>query len=241
MIYSVSRRADSHRDNCEDTHFVLDYPDIVIMGVFDGCSTGINSHFASGLLCKCIKSGFEASKHLDRLNDIGVFSLSLAMSCMQFFGSSKRLGLSEIEMLSTAIVSTYYKGHKKLVVRMLGDGIIGNVNSHNSALQVYSKKYEGNAPDYIAYHNDLDLISLLKWIEDQTIKEYWTAENFSICSDGLDSIRPVRDDKTREEAIEFLLKDDSLKASKAMLQRKLNILSHNYSFDDDITIIRHIP
>lgn len=46
MISILNQRGGNH-NSCEDSVWVNDTEDFIVGGVFDGCSTGINSHWAS--------------------------------------------------------------------------------------------------------------------------------------------------------------------------------------------------
>lgn len=250
MIYAVSRRGDSHHDNCEDSNFFLDFPAFIVAGVFDGCSTGINSHMASAMLAASMKKSFERDYELGKLlyemdvpdsSYVNKSFISAIINGAHIFKSCvASLGLSELETLSTAIVVLYHKKEKRLYVKMLGDGymytIIRAPGSSNTRMYDYTKEYPGNAPVYLGYHLD----NIMGYVLNETYQVIDNIEEFSICTDGIDSLRPMLPGKSKQEAKEYLLQDESIKNSKAMLSRKLNLLKkEGFAFDDDISVIRY--
>ena len=58
MIKELVRRGTNHKNFCEDSVYHLEYGNIVDLAVFDGCSTGIKSHFASELMYKIFRKSF---------------------------------------------------------------------------------------------------------------------------------------------------------------------------------------
>lgn len=223
MIYTGQKKGDSHI-TCEDSFFVQDLEDIVIGGVFDGCSTGVNSHFASALLAKCFYNKMKTIYDFEMV-DKYVIDNQIRMSIEFFILTSNLLHLEQIERLSTAFVFYYYKKSKVLVYYCFGDGYI-NVNYDNELIITSP----GNAPDYIGYYT-IDNPIPIKATRVENV------ENFTIATDGITALREVI--PSGINPIDYLVKDKTLEKSQSMLGRKLNILSHNFSFQDDITLIRY--
>ena len=254
-VYTICRRAESHKDNCEDSFFTLDHKSMFICGVFDGCSTGVNSHFASALLAECMRKAFDSSYKIGavlyELNSYDPSGLMefidscMMMASLQFNSIRVALSLPELNCLSTACIAVYHKESKKLFYKFLGDGSIFYRNSAKTPILHASRvQFEGNAPDYLAYH--LNTPDLLQWIEKQEGRCIDDITDFCLCTDGIDSGRYIVKPETgivneQKAPIHYLLQDTYLSASVKMLQRKVNILktTHHYIFDDDLTIIRY--
>ena len=66
----VTRRGRSHVQRCEDESLVFSYNQIGVIIVFDGCSTGTDSYFASGLFAKIFKKiAIQHKTYLENLNE----------------------------------------------------------------------------------------------------------------------------------------------------------------------------
>lgn len=249
MIYSMSRRATGHRDNCEDAHFTLDFPSMLMFGAFDGCSTGKDTYFASALLARCCKRVFiehhEMSKGLYNMDSFGgidgdTINSLLTYALLSFRQTAVLLNLKEEEMLATAVIGIYKKKSRQLLYKFLGDGSIYWIEDEIK-LRNKTIHFPKNIPDYPAYHfND----SLMQWITAQPGDTINHVGEFSVCTDGIDSTRFHKQGVfINQERVEiYLLQNQELAASAKMLQRKVNILSQQgVEFDDDLTILRYIP
>lgn len=250
MNYAISRKADTHSDYCEDSHFILEHEHSIIFGAFDGCSTGINSHFASALLSKCVSNSFVAVDHKlggainhpDMPLTGKLFNSMISEACCNFQSLTNLLHMDPMEQLSTAVIGVFGKKNKTLLVKMLGDGNIW-VEFNDGSAEYTTRHFPGNAPDYLGYHTNGSNYHVGEWVHIQPLEKFDDVKAFSIGTDGVESIRPVSGLITQEDAIDFLVHDLTLKPSKAMLARKLNILKNTKgcAFDDDITILRYIP
>lgn len=234
----LNKRADNHQTFCEDAYFYTERDGWVIAGVFDGCSTGVNSHFASQLHAnifrKIIDSEWTGFNQLfqtgansdDELMD--ALTSSLGMDVKRF---KEALGLTELEVLSTALLGLYNTKTKRLVVRYIGDGSVcvdGDIYRQSSG--------PDNAPTYIAYLDEEEL-------DIDVVGEYYRTDiyadvsSFALCSDGIDAIVGPWD---RSKTTDLLLRDLSLRESDAMLRRYANMIHKaGCVFQDDLTIIKY--
>jgi len=233
MIWTGIRKGDSHKNYCEDSLFVLEFDSLIIGGVFDGCSSGIRSHLASGLLSTCFKNAFDNwypyvrdfFKYLDVITHKELLT-PINDAIKTFKAAVAVLNFKEMECLSTALIFIYNPYKKVLVVYSFGDG---SIYINNVMINIISPN---NAPDYLVYNfKDLD-----NYIEKNTAV-YKDVEKFSICTDGIEAIRLIK--QTEINPIDYLLDDLSLHHSHAMLDRKLNIISNTHRYEDDISIIRY--
>ena len=75
-IYSTIRIGDYHQNNCEDHLYINEYgKNMILCAVMDGCTTALESHFASTLVGKilkkiCIEKGYKDFIDPDNLEDI---------------------------------------------------------------------------------------------------------------------------------------------------------------------------
>lgn len=206
----------THKNQCEDAVFVKETASSIWGCVCDGCSTGINSHFASQLLCYLVK-------------DLGVCCTTeqaLMYYVLKLRTLIDSLNLTEIHLLSTLIAFNYDKQEKTLTLLPIGDGVY----------YVNDKEYtidQNNIPDYLAYHvkESIDFKSRYPSIE------YRDVDSFQICSDGIKSFT-ISQFESSDKSPELLL---SVPTSENYLQRTFNILTKNkWTILDDLSIISYV-
>ena len=231
-IRTLVKKGEEHLTYCEDFSFyrVLE-DDTIIAAVFDGCSDGITSHFASALLGKILKkcvSSYTAIKE----EYIHVAMISIIY---ELFKETKflrdRLNLVDLEIISTFIFMIV-KGNKVYIISS-GDGVI-KIGDDLIILES-----PNNEPDYMAYHLDSQFVDFY----DTHLKEYsgTFTSSISISTDGILSFRNTEKGDVSSEVIDFLLNDTNLLGSEAMLSRKYNILrKKGYVNFDDVCVIRVI-
>ena len=240
IVHKLIKRGFNHPEYCED--FIL-HEDIdekySIYGVFDGCSSGIDSHFASALIAKVIRNevkniDFE-NKSVDKIMELLIFNTSISLQKIK-----KQLAISYNELLSTIVLFLYNRKKDKGKIIAIGDGFL-SINGKQIDIN------QNNQPDYIAYHIDkiTDKISFSIWY-DMFVKKYDVEKlkDVTISTDGIFSFfKHGKTNKNVEEEIkpaDYLTKNVEMLGNKAMLGRKSNILKklhflHNY---DDLGIIR---
>ena len=236
-IRTVLKKGTDHLVNCEDDLFFYKYTNGYSIGaIFDGCSTGIKSHFASNLFSKILIKVLNTKTFM--MFDEGEYTLEeiAKQTFIKFFNKLNEvvtiLGLSESEILSTIILTIIKDNNAYIIVS--GDGCL-MVDKDE-----YKLESPENTPDYLAYHlseNVLDVYDLnIKKFAFENIED-----NLAICSDGIYSFRHPDQQYTIKDVIECLLDDKSLLKSDAMLSRKYNILIKNgFSNYDDLSIVRFI-
>lgn len=237
MIYisTVSRRGFSHPDWNEDCYFIHQTGDSIIGGVFDGCSSGKDSYFASKLMANVFRLVVE--KFTLPLNCKLLQTLSHSF-VVQLFETVQNLGLKEEETLSTALLFCYELKTKHLFVKFFGDGV---VYSNEEKLEKCLND-EQNQPDYVAY--------ALNRLSDKNIfKTYWDQKSFfdrktsdfTISTDGILSFKHPGAGLDELDPESYLVSDSFLFQNPAFLKRKLNILqSKGFRHEDDLTLIRVI-
>ena len=226
------RRGTLHKTFCED--FLID--EIInkkfrILGVFDGCSSGIDSHFASALLGKIIIS---VTKKLNQKSKEITLKKIIYRTSKHLKNTKKKLNLETNELLSTMILMLVDTEKETANIIAIGDGLL----SINKQVTNIDQK---NQPDYLAYY--LDEINNYKNFEDyynkQLIFSNIKIEDITISTDG---IYTFQNSQSEINVIENLTKDLFLKDNIAMLSRKCNILKKKYNLKnaDDLAIIRVI-
>lgn len=237
MIYiaTVSKRGTSHTDWNEDSLYYLQTESTVIGGVFDGCSSGKDSYFASKLFANVFKATIEQAKQAICINNFPTLVNSFFINLHKAINT---IGLCREETLSTAILFIYDIETNQLMVKFFGDGV---AYSNHNLFEIF-KVDEENKPDYIAY----SLESILK---EADFHRYWQSKksfltktkDFSISTDGIFSFKHVNKLEPNVEIEKYLAHDLFLYKNAAGLKRKLNIIRNKgFEHDDDLTVIRVI-
>lgn len=243
MISILNKRSSTHSNWCEDNYWLYDTDEFVIGAVLDGCSTGINSHFASTL----VKYSFEKSSKSENLNnDPDILVDAFLCELRSHFKSIRdEIGLTEMNLLSTIVFFHYSKIENKLFVKFIGDGVI-YVNGNEFVND------ENNTPDYLSYHLNESWSHFYKWLDSKRIEIYENVENFAICSDGIHSLVNLKNPHIKKEvAINYLIVNEDWRGQFNGLNKKFNILTNKddsikkseelfwWDIKDDLTVIRY--
>lgn len=261
--HKLIKRGYEHKNFCEDFLFSGQINDIKIGCVFDGCSTGDDSHFASTFFAKCMnyvvnginfyfdKSDFDRNKIESLVNrsresaenkDLKeLANIILFLFLLKVKNISKDLNISQSELLSTISFYLYDEYEKRLLAYVIGDGFIS----------VDGERYEvdqDNVPNYLAYH--LDNIEFKDDLDDFLQEEHncfqlyqEDVEDFVISSDGILSFiqKYTQDEECEmEDPISYLIDNERMINNGCMLSRKVNMLQNKNGFVhlDDLGIIR---
>jgi hypothetical protein len=237
MIYiqTVSKRGFSHPNWNEDNLYYLQSERFIIGGVFDGCSSGKDSYFASKLYANTYKTTIaKREKEICIKN----FSSLVHSFFVRLDKAVQLIGLEMDEILSTAILFIYEMDSQELYVKFFGDGVAYTNNKSVEPCRID----EENQPDYIGY-------SLSKILETDSFTSYWgekksfhrKTKDFSISTDGIYSFKPTSNSEPGFEPESFLVEDTFLHKNPAALKRKLNMIKNKgYEHEDDVTVIRVI-
>lgn len=241
-LYSTLQIGDYHINHCEDDLLIKKISsDKIVCAVMDGCSTAMDSHFASTLIGKILrKTIVESSYKLlyekdsqhspeEELKEIikGLFNE------LQFI--KKHLMLDEKELLSTLIILIYDIKKDKGFILAIGDGIIcinGNITEFD----------RNNKPDYLAYHLHEDFETWYSCLSQKISFNH--LDDVSIATDGISSFSKIK--KTDPDEVinfmEYLMIDQKNNDTEDMLNKKLKQLEHQYGIKptDDLAIIRMI-
>jgi serine/threonine protein phosphatase PrpC len=239
-VYQLIRKGEMHRDFCEDFLLSFDINEqYSVFGVFDGCSTGIDSHMASALIAKVVKAEMECLA-LEPISSLRNFLNDAIFNTMSTLRNIRNdLFLETSELLSTIVLLVIDKTFKIGEALVFGDGFL-SINGQSVNIE------QDNAPDYLAYYLDeLDNITDFEaWLAEHS-NRYIIDEvkDVSIATDGISSFH-VADTSIeangRPVPSDFLTKNDYLLHNKSMLARKLNILRTKYRLinQDDVAMIR---
>ncbi|MCF6240776.1 MAG: protein phosphatase 2C domain-containing protein [Bacteroidales bacterium] len=239
LIHQLTKRGSNHPDYCEDYTVISAKDDLMLFGVFDGCSSGTESHFASALTGKIIKAEFQklnAKNQPENLIKDLLFNTVLKLKQQKI-----DLLLNEDELLSTVLLFLYHKVENKGVINIIGDGVI-NING------ILNITDQNNTPHYLTYYLD-DINNKQEftvWYNKEVgVFPVNELKDLTISTDGIRSYYSVNKqekDKEKINPIDYLIKDDWLMNNKAMLKRKCNILYKKQGLKnaDDLGMIRII-
>lgn len=220
MISTLNKISSTH-NSCEDSVLVKENAHFIYGGVFDGCSTGTNSHWASRSLT-----------YVAAMHDIPTKDTALYHMRDDLWQVMETLGLTDMHFLSTAILFCYSKFTDTLRIRAIGDGVY-YVND------VGYKIEQNNTPDYLGYHLEDSMHDFQKFLDKYPEKIYENVTHFQICSDGIDSIgRSQFAPPTDKNALAMLLAPPK---SPNYLERMWNILrKDHFTISDDLSIISYV-
>lgn len=248
IIHKLIRRGTDHKNYAEDSLACKELENFVYACVFDGCSKGIESHFASTLFAKAFNDTLNGLTHLF---DNSTTSLE-SQARMLLFQMARKvrevqsvLNLDIIELMATIVLCIVDKNTKSCYVVAIGDGYF---RVDDMELFIQNTKFVGqeqseNKPDYIAYdlnkiqnYSDFEL-----WFSQK--KELHLFENvtdITISSDGMNTFSEFKNSEDRTDPVAFLVRDEEMLDNKIMLDKKYNILQSKYGVinKDDLGMIR---
>ena len=227
-IREILRIGSDHKQ-CEDSTFRMVLDDYIFMATLDGCSGGVDSHFASSLFKKILRKVIEESL-VFKGSPEEICKIVLNKFFISLIAIKNILTLNLDEILSTIVFSITDFSTRMSFVVISGDG----------AYMVNDELYEvdqNNQPDYIAYHLN------------ETFEKVWNTfyimnhenvEDISVMSDGIFTFKN-EGLISLEEPMNSLLREQKILKSKAMLPRLCNILDKKgYYHYDDLSIVRLI-
>ena len=179
-IKTLLRKGSDHVAMCQDHFHFCFMPDFLVMSVFDGCSSGLDSHFASNLYGKVLKGvlnemDISLAPHIIKSESLVKYICDRVYRKLKDVSFS--LGLKDFEVLSTMILAVVTSENNSHVARVMvsGDGLISVDGKHY-------KIDSNNQPDYMSYHFEEPSWSPSIVI---SVNEYVIEKDFSICSDGM--------------------------------------------------------
>lgn len=241
--YSAIQIGDYHQNHCEDHLFVGNYgKNIILCALMDGCTTAIESQFASVLVGKILKKICKEKGYKDFIQDNNPsFDLEENLKSIikdllsELKGIKNQLLLDTKELLTTLIILLVNKTNKEGIVLAIGDGVIV-INGQKTEFE------QENTPDYLGYHGNADFDSFYN-SQKQKIK-FNQLVDVSIATDGILTFEKVLPQKNKEEfdVLHYLTQDDTNHEKSEMLYLKLKHLENEYGLKptDDFSMIRII-
>jgi GMP synthase PP-ATPase subunit len=241
-LYSTLQIGDYHLNHCEDDLLIKKISsDKVVCAVMDGCSTAMDSHFASTLIAKLlrkviIEAGYRALYEKDNQHSLEEELKEIIKGLFkEIIFAKNHLMLDEKELLTTLIILIYDITKDEGLVLAIGDGVVcinGNITEFD----------RNNKPDYLAYHLHEDFEN---WYSVQYQKIFFDhLDDVSIATDGISSFSQIKKTDSDEviNFVEYLMINQNNNDTEDMLNRKLKQLEHQYGVKptDDLAIIRII-
>ena len=230
----------SHVNFCEDSVYAEESSiNRIVCGVFDGCSSGRDSHFVSSLITKILRKSIEDIEYGEFRSGEFLEPKSFCKELIRLIFQelkliNNNLRLKYDELLSTILIGVYDKSSMILRVERVGDGLI-KINDK------IIEFYEDHKSDYIGYHLSLNFDSFY----DTKVKkyEYDKVNGFALSTHGIFSFRVlgISDKKTpsNQEIIKYLLSDREYRSSPNWLKNKLDFLKDRYRLNnvDDLGLV----
>ncbi|WP_394776010.1 protein phosphatase 2C domain-containing protein [Flavobacterium sp.] len=240
-IYSAIKIGDYHQNNCEDHLYVGEYgKNKILCAVMDGCTTALESHFASILVGKilkkiCLEKGYKEfiAHDGESLNIEENLKYILRDLLNELKIVKNQLMIDTKELLTTLIIVVLDKKSEQGIVLAIGDGFV-RINGETTEFE------QDNKPDYLGFHISEDFD---KFYNSQKQKiEFNGIIDISISTDGIFTFERLFAKKTNKEidVIDFLTKDNTNSEKDEMLNLKLKILENDFGLKptDDFSIIR---
>lgn len=189
-IYSALQIGDYHINHCEDFLMIKKMGHRkMLCAVMDGCSTAMESQFASALVGKilrkiCIEQGYQELYEIHKNSDPEEDLKTVLKELFKEIGRLKNhLMLDEKELLTTVTLLLYHEEEDEGVALCIGDGLV----SINGEITEFERD---NKPDYFAYHLKENFED---WYNRQTQKIFFSGlRDISIATDGISSFTAIR-------------------------------------------------
>jgi hypothetical protein len=242
-IYSALQIGEYHQNNCEDHLYIGEYgKNILLCAVMDGCTTALESHFASTLVGKilkkiCVEKGYKEFIEQEQQSLTIEENLKLVLKDLlkELKIIKNQLLIDSKELLTTLIILLLDKKSEEGILLAIGDGF-ANINGEITEFE------QENKPDYLGFHLSEDFETFYS-SQKQKI-EFNKITDLSISTDGIFTFENLAIKKNKEEinVIDFLTTDKTDCEKDDMLALKLKKLENEFGLKptDDFSMIRII-
>ncbi len=240
VCHQYIKKGTAHENYCEDYTFIHKIDNkFIVAGVFDGCSGGIESYFASAIYGKTFRNFAKAINFSLFINTEEIIKHLVYKTITNIKSFADNFFISDNELLTTVIILIADLSENKGNIFCIGDGFV-SINGENHEID------QNNTPDYLTYHFDeiTNIEKFENWYENQQNKfEFTKIEDITISTDGVLSFvteKLKEEGKSKSEIIDFITNDTSLINNKSMFGRKINILKNKFGMvnSDDLGIVR---
>lgn len=248
IVRTLLKRGSDHKNFAEDSIVYQELDNFLYACVFDGCSKGIESHFASTLFTKAFRDSITKLNHVF---DNSTASLESQAKMLVFqmgrkvWETKNLLNLNPIELMSTIILCIVDKNTRNCYIVAFGDGYyrVDGVENFIKNTKFANEDSGENKPDYIAYNlENIQNYSDFEFIFSQNPErhQFENVTDISISTDGMNTFAKFKQVDETIDPVEFLVKDDNWMKNDIMLAKKHNVLMSRYGLinTDDLGMIR---
>lgn len=252
IIKTLLRRGTDHKNYAEDALVYKEMNNFVYACVFDGCSSGVDSHFASALFKKAFNDITSKLEHVLDKSEDGIeknLKFLTFQIARKVYETKQLLDLKTNELLSTMVICVLDKGAQNCMIAAFGDGYF---RVDETECFIKNTKYaelvnSENRPHYLSYNLDFiqNYNDFEEWYSKQPEKHFFEdVTNITIASDGLETFSKVGIPKEEAfnnvNAIDYLVRDEQFLGHAIMMEKKYNILNSKCCLlnKDDLSLIR---
>lgn len=203
-IESFISKGAAHNLHCEDDFYVFENEEVIVGAIFDGCSNGVDSHFASTMHKYCLREVLKDIPYIIREDDNRNFpfrDINESGKEIIYLLFDRIYNLDYIvnsEMLSTIVLTLINKMTKEYFICFAGDGVC---KINDKIHSIHDK--DSNAVWYLSSVNYSEFNS---YYDKYCTKFNGIFENeICISSDGMESFKDkYGTDVTTEAEVLFL-------------------------------------
>jgi hypothetical protein len=233
-IRSLITRGSNHPLRCEDDFFICERESTITAAVFDGCSSGIDSHVASSL-------------HKRIMNDVGYINpnISPKETAKDILGyiyeklieyqATTEFKINE-EMLSTIVLLLVNKYDGRYCVVVAGDGVI---NINDAYFNIHDKEGES-----VFYLSSTIRTGGSAASNDERFEEYFAKHctifegddfrNIAISTDGIDTFKSKFGVALKEKPRDYFMRNQAFEKTENQLKRLYNIFTQGLNLEDKV-------
>jgi hypothetical protein len=237
-IKALTTRGSNHPLHCEDDLCIEQTSSLIVAAVFDGCSSGVDSHVASTFHRTLVRQ----SVCLLNTDSHPVEELSKDILQYLYDGLHQhaRNTLFEVnkEMLSTVILLLVDKNSGDYHITVAGDGV---VNINDAYFNIHDK--EGDAVFYLSSIIDPDAKIAKYELLDEYIAQHCTTfagrgfRNISISTDGIDTFKTKFGIALKDKSRDFFMKNQAFEKTQNQLKRLYNIYTQGLNLEEKVPCI----
>lgn len=217
---------------CGDDYLITEDDDFLLCAVFDGCSSGIDSHYASTFHRYTLREAFDKRKRLCLAEDLDSLSIDILKKVFQiihceYYEVNK-------EMLSTVVMFLLDKHSGKFSIYFCGDGCYKT--GRNSFQSIHDPN--GNSVFYMSTSYDFD-----EYLDKYVSVIHSNIEpGMTVCisTDGLESFMNIYgEDRTEMSKKLFFFTDEccSDRYKKMPLNRLYRVVTKGKCADNENEVI----
>jgi hypothetical protein len=232
-VRSLITRGSNHPLRCEDDLLINETDDTIMACVYDGCSSGIDSHVASSIHKKMM------SQLLYRNPDFSPESVAkeiLRYTYEMLFDYNDHFGFEiNKEMLSTIVILLVNKHNSSYSVLVAGDGV---VSIDGSYFNVHDK--DGDSVYYLSsiicdFAEEADPEIFEKYYAEHcTVLSGSFLRSVSISTDGIDTFKTKFGVASKESSRDFFMQNRAFEKAENQLKRLYNIYTQGLHLEEKV-------